>query len=103
MSDRYAGKPFLKLLDAYVVDAIGHMDGATELELLVMEPQMRSALGLSGDWRSLVEQRMRFPEGMKGAIREVWDKGRVKFIAANGREPDPIEFTMHFVDTKFPH
>lgn len=103
MSDRYAGKPFLKMLDAYVVDAIGHMDGATEMELSAMEPQMRGALGLSGDWRSLVEQRMRFPEGMKGAIREVWDKGRVKFIAANGREPDPIEFTMHFVDTKFPH
>ncbi|WP_066554221.1 hypothetical protein [Croceicoccus bisphenolivorans] len=103
MSDRYSGKPFLKLLDAYVVDAIGHMDGATELELAAMEPQMRGALGLSGDWRSLVEQRMKFPAGMSGAIREVWDKGRLKFIAGNGREPDPLEFTIHFVDTNFPH
>lgn len=103
MSDRYADKPFLKLVDGYIVDAIGHLDGASAMELAAMEPQMRKATGLSGDWRSLVEQRMRFPAGMAGAVREVWDKGRVKFIAANGREPDPLEFAVNFVDSKFPH
>jgi hypothetical protein len=40
---------------------------------------------------------------MPGAIREVWRAGAVKFREANGREPDPMEFTRVFVDTKFPH
>ncbi len=103
MSGRYDGKPFLKLVDAYVIDAIGHMDPATELELTLMETDMQAQTGLTGDWRSMVEQRMKFPPGMVGAIREVWDKGRIKFLASTGREPDPLEFTMHFVDSKFPH
>ena len=46
---------------------------------------------------------MKFPEGMPGAIRELWVKGRVKFLVAQGHEPDPAEFVMTFVDTNFPH
>lgn len=103
MSDRYAGKPFLKLVEGYIVDAIGHLDGASAMELAAMEPQMRAATGFAGDWRALVEQQMKFPPGMASAVREVWDKGRLKFIAANGREPDPREFAVQFVDSKFPH
>ena len=66
MSDRYTGKPFLKLVDAYVIDAIGHLDDATEMELKTMEPQFHKALGLSGGWRTMVEQRMKFPAGGRG-------------------------------------
>ena len=103
MSDRYDGKPFLKLVDGYVIDAIGRLDAAAELELKAMEPMFRDTLETRGDWRAMVEEQMRFPAGMPGAIREVWDKGHVKFLAQTGKEPDPLEFTMHFVDTKFPH
>lgn len=46
---------------------------------------------------------MQFPEGMAGAIRQVWDSGHARFVAANGRAPDPEEFTRFFVDTNFPH
>ncbi len=46
---------------------------------------------------------MQFPDGMQGAILDVWEKGKGKFAAANGRDPDPGEFTRIFVDTNFPH
>jgi hypothetical protein len=68
-----------------------------------MEPQYREMFGATGSWREIVVGRMQFPEGMQGAIREVWQSGRVRFQQANGREPDPMEFTRVFVDTKFPH
>jgi len=103
MSDRYTGKPFLELLDNYVLDAIGHLDPAGDAALTGREPQFREAFGATRNWRAMVEERMQFPEGMPGAIREVWDKGRDRFVEANGREPDPVEFTRIFVDTKFPH
>ncbi|HVJ03965.1 MAG TPA: hypothetical protein VM662_17440 [Sphingomonas sp.] len=103
MIDRYAGKPFLRLVDGYVLDAIGHLDARADAELTAMEPQLRASYGIGGSWREMVEARMNFPAGIRGAIREVWEKGRPKFVAAQGHEPDPHEFTRTFVDTKFPH
>ncbi|NIJ19348.1 hypothetical protein FHS95_001017 [Sphingomonas naasensis] len=103
MSDRYAGKPFLKLLESYVLDAIGHLDPAADAALRAMEPHYRTLFGATGSWREIVVGRMQFQDGMQGAIREVWQSGRVRFREANGREPDPMEFTRVFIDSKFPH
>ncbi|MCP3731733.1 hypothetical protein M9978_15000 [Sphingomonas sp. MG17] len=103
MTDRYAGKPFLKLLDSYVLDAIGALDPASDASLTAMESRFREIFGASGDWRTIVAERMQFPKGMAGAIREVWEKGSAKFVAAQGHQPDPHEFTRTFVDTNFPH
>lgn len=103
MTDRYADKPFLKLLDSYVLDSIGHLDQQAEAALTAMEPTLREMFGESGGWRDIVVARMQFPEGMAGAIEQVWEKGRAQFVATQGRAPDPIEFTQVFVDTNFPH
>lgn len=103
MSDIYLGKPFLRLLDAYVLDAIGELDAESDAALAAQEPEFHAMFGATGNWRMIVEQRMRFPDGMAGAINEVWTKGREKFVAAQGREPDPVEFMRTFVDTHFPH
>lgn len=103
MSERYAGKPFLELLDAYVLDAIGHLDPARDADLTAREAAFRRMFGGSGGWRAQVVQRMQFPDGMAGAIRELWEKGSAKFVAAQGYQPDPAEFVRSFVDKNFPH
>ena len=103
MSDRYAGKPFLQLVDAYVLDAIGHLDLRNQQVLSEMEPRVRAAYKVEGTWRQIVEQRMGFPPGMPNAIRQVWQAGIAKFEAANGEPPDPVAFAYHFVDKNFPH
>ncbi|HEX7856555.1 MAG TPA: hypothetical protein VF503_23000 [Sphingobium sp.] len=102
MTDRYDGKPFLRLLDSYILDAIGHLDAESERILSGMEPEFRETVGTAGDWRTIVAEQMQFPVGMQGAVREVWDKGRVKFVEAQAREPDPAEFARIFVDSNFP-
>jgi hypothetical protein len=103
MSDRYEGKPFLRLLDCYMMDAIGYLDREQELQLTALEPRFREIFGGEGDWREIVEARMDFAEGMQDAVRQVWERGTAKFIEANGQHPDPAEFTRIFVDTNFPH
>jgi len=103
VTNRYFGKPFLKLVDSYVLDAIGHLDAATDAALTAMEPNFHRTFNTTGSWREIVVGQMQFPEGMAGAIREVWEKGKVRFVEATGKEPDPVEFTRTFVDTKFPH
>lgn len=93
MTDRYAGKPFLKLLDSYVLDAIGALSPAANVALTARDPH----------WRATVVLRMNFPAGMSDAIRQVWESGRRKFAAENGHDPDPAEFARIFIDSKFPH
>ncbi|QDZ07130.1 hypothetical protein FPZ24_06230 [Sphingomonas panacisoli] len=103
MSDRYDGKPFLRLLDSYILDAIGHLDTEMQATLTRLEPKFHKAFNTPGDWRTIVATVMKFPDGMPGAIREVWEKGKVRFAEMNGQEPDPAEFTQIFVDTNFPN
>ncbi|MFC3097413.1 hypothetical protein [Alteraurantiacibacter palmitatis] len=103
MSDRYEGKPFLRLLDSYVLSAIGALDRANEDWLAAAEPHFRHIFGEAGSWREIVAARMQFPAGMEGAIAEVWDKGRARFAAEAGEEADPVQFAYTFVDTNFPH
>ncbi|HET9510662.1 MAG TPA: hypothetical protein VFO80_05875 [Sphingomonas sp.] len=102
MSPRHEGKPLLRLLDGYVMDAIGHLDPAEAAALKAMEPGLRREWGGTGDWRALCAAQMRFPDGMAAAIREVWEKGRAKFLASEGYEPNAEQFTRSFVDSKFP-
>jgi len=103
MKSRYDGKPFLQLLDNYFLDAIGMLDEDDEAWLKASEPNFRLMFGATGSWREIVESRMQFPSGMKGAIMEVWQKGRPRYLAAHGHEPNPIDFIQKFIDTKFPH
>ncbi|MEO5939034.1 MAG: hypothetical protein ABIQ43_08500 [Sphingomonas sp.] len=103
MTDRYAGKPFLRLLDSYVLDSIGHLAADAQAMLTRLEPQFHKAFNATGDWRTIVVTTMKFPDGMSGAVREVWEKGKVRFVKEHGHEPDPAEFTRIFVDTNFPN
>ena len=103
MNVRYEGKPFLELLESYVLDAIGALDPDDDATLTAMESEFHTMFGEPGTWRQIVEARMQFPDGMPGAINELWTKGRARFREAQGHEPDPYEFTRTFVDTKFPH
>ena len=103
MSDRYEGKPFLRLLDSYVLAAIGRLDDANAQWLVSAEPHFRATYGHEGTWQNIVEKRMQFPAGMQSAILETWLKGRERYTQATGEEPDPVQFAHTFVDTNFPH
>jgi hypothetical protein len=101
VTDRYAGKPFLRLLDSYVLDALGVLDDRTGVTLLTMEPKLREIYGLTGGWREIVAAQMEFPADLPTRIRQIWADGHDAFVAAHGHEPDPLEFTKVFVDTNF--
>ena len=103
MSDRYEGKPFLRLLDSYVLDTIGHLDAANSTWLTEAEPFFRATYNAQGSWREIVEKQMQFPAGMAASIRELWTKGSARFVEANGHAPEPMQFTVMFVDENFPH
>ena len=100
LSDRYEGKPFLRLLDCYVLKAIGHLDEAQEVGLQNLEPKFRETYRTKGTWLEIVAQQMEFPDHFPTEIKRIWTDGCVR-ATEMGFEAEPNEFTRQFVDTNF--
>ncbi|MDB5704719.1 MAG: hypothetical protein JWN66_1835 [Sphingomonas bacterium] len=98
---RYEGKPFLRLIDCYVLSSIGHLDEKQENTLNMMAPKIAAALGISGSWFEMVEVQMGFPSDLPLKIKQIWDNGKAK-AEASGYTVDPEQFAREFVDTNFP-
>ena len=97
---RYDGKPFVRLLDCYVLRAIGHLDEPQAAALKAMEPKLGAVYGSTGTWFEIVAQQMAFPPELDDQMRAIWATGCEK-ARRMGFEPDPGEFTAQFVDTNF--
>lgn len=98
---RYDGKPFLRLIDCYVLSSMGHLSEQQEYTLNMMAPKLSEALGLSGSWFEMVETQMEFPPSLPLKIKQIWEDGKAK-AEALGYTADPGEFARQFVDTNFP-
>ncbi|MGN6692153.1 MAG: hypothetical protein ACTHJU_14530 [Sphingopyxis sp.] len=101
MSDRYDSKPFLRFVDAWVLDAIGHLDAATDAYCKAMVPSLEKSFGIKGTWPQIVEKQMKFPPELAGQIQRIWEEGKARFEAGNGGAADPVQFAMIFVDRNF--
>lgn len=89
--NRHEGKPFLRLLDCYVLDAIGQLEDAQRAPLEKMEPWLEKTFASSGTWRQIVAQQMEFSEEVPDKIRHVW-LGYLERASAQNRSVQPAEF-----------
>jgi hypothetical protein len=99
--NRYEGKPLKRLLERYVLWAIGEI---SESDLAVMHeitPKLREVYNIDGTWQDIISSVMRFPEGMPSEIRNIWHRNRDLAL-----ESDvilgPQMFAEMFVDDNFP-
>ena len=100
MMSRYDGKPFLRLLDSYVLRVIGALTPEQEEGLRKLEPKLGQIYGQSGSWYQIVEQQMAFTPDLPAQIRQIWEEGSAR-ARAQGLSVDPGEFTRQFVDANF--
>ncbi|KFN40986.1 hypothetical protein [Arenimonas oryziterrae] len=98
---RYDGRPFLRLLDCYVLDAIGHLDDLQRGALEAMEPNLASTFGVDGSWTEIVADQMEFPDSFPAQVRAIWQKN-VSLAQDHGTAIDPYEFVLAFVNDNFP-
>lgn len=101
MTDRYTDQPFLRFVDAWVLDAIGHLDQPTAEYCAAMVPDLRQTFGIDGSWTEIVAKQMQFPADLAGQVQRIWEDGKARFEAANGEPADPVQFAMIFVDRNF--
>jgi hypothetical protein len=98
---RYAGKPLVRLLDAYVLWAIGALPPAQEASLQQMTPKLRQTWNRTEEhWQDVLASEMHFPATMPATIREMWEKNQT--IAVTSRVTlTPLDFAHMFVDQNF--
>jgi len=101
LSDRYTDKPFLRFVDAWVLQAIGHLDDATAAYCKAMEPQLHKSFGTAGSWPQIVARQMKLGPELPVQIRKIWEEGKARFEAANDTPADPVQFAMIYVDRNF--
>ena len=98
---RYEGKPLLRLLDAYVLWAIGALPEEQEAVFQQMTPKLRQTWNRAGEeWHAVVASEMHFPPTMPTLIREAWEKNQA-IAAANKVTLPATSFAYMFVDANF--
>ncbi|MDQ1131027.1 hypothetical protein [Microbacterium sp. SORGH_AS_0888] len=99
--DRYDGKPMLRFLDAYVLDALGALDDTTSRRNVEMAPKLAAALHVDATtWQEAVEKAMEMPPDSADALRSMWEHHVYETIAA-GSAPDVLAWTHALVDSRF--
>jgi len=78
----------LRLLECYVLWAIGKLESKEEETLSQMEPKLRQVLKQQGDWREIVSRAMALPANMPDLIRAKWTETTLA----------PQQFAEMFVD-----
>ena len=101
VSNRYAGKPFLRLLDRYVLDAIVQLTDEQRQGFLRIEQKLKAVYNVSGSWQEIVRIQMDLPDTFRSAIRKLWD-GYLYAANNQGVSVHPHEFAERFVDENFP-
>lgn len=99
--NRYAGKPFLRLLECYVLNAIDQLDDTQRATLSQMEPKLAAVCNMEGSWLEIVISQMDLPETLPKQVMNFWLQ-YLDQAKSQGISVEPNEFAMSFVDQNFP-
>jgi hypothetical protein len=80
---RYAGRPLLRLLDAYVMSVIGHLDLETEAQVARVT---MDTFGGGQDWKKTLRETVGLPKDLDNRILSAWSR--------QPRIMDPRAFTV---------
>lgn len=97
---RYDGKPFLRLLECYVLWAVGQLSAEDAESLEAMSASLAATYGRDGTWQRIVAAEMEFPAELPSALRGMWE--RTLGDAGDKRDSiDPESWARQVVDTNF--
>lgn len=97
MQQRYAGKPFLRLLECYVLWAAGELAAADEQKLEAITPKLREVYRRLGSWQEIVAGEMELPAELPQHIRDLWKRNK-QHAESSGMDISAEEFARKFVD-----
>lgn len=96
-NSRYNGKPLLRLMECYVLDAIGHLTQSDEANLQAMTPTLAHIYQQQGTWNEILAATMALPPDLPQKIAALWQRNQ-EIADAHGIELAPQSFAEMFVD-----
>lgn len=102
LTARYEGRPMIRVLDAWFLDALGALDenAATSMEQLA--PSLAQTFNVTpGPWQQVVTDALDLPSDLATQLQEAWEHAVTDDVAA-GRTPNVLAFTYAMVDASFP-
>jgi hypothetical protein len=100
VNDRYDGKPFLRLLECYVLWSIDRLPMEYSEQLEEMTPRLAATYGADGTWQEIVAAQMEFPPGLPDALRGMWERTLANADEQQG-EIDSQFWAQQVVDSNF--
>ncbi len=73
-ADRYDGRPFLRLLDCFVLWSIGELHADQAARLTALAPSLERVYGTAGTWQEIVSAQMEFDDELPGKLRAMWER-----------------------------
>lgn len=96
-SERYIEAPFLRLVDAFILQSIGFLDPLVEAKLNKMSPRINALYGIRGTWEEVVMKKTGFTQTSRGDIYQLWrNYGYIAYRCGN--QLSPVAFTKIIVD-----
>jgi hypothetical protein len=96
-SQRYQGKPLLRLLECYVLKSLDLLPESDGRNLTTMQPKLAQIYGKQGTWDEIIAATMELPKNMPSLIRDMWARNQ-EIAKANGVTLTPQQFAEMFVD-----
>ena len=97
---RYGGKPLLRLLELYVLWAIGELSAKDAALLEGMTPRLQKLYQIDGPWYEVIAGTMHMPADMPKALMALWKKN-LEIARQHGAVLTPQEFAEMAVDENF--
>ena len=94
---RYQGKPFLRLLECYVLFSIGELNSKYGRMLEQMTPKLQATYRTASPWHRIVEEQMGFTDALPERLREMWQQS-IELERQRGGHIDPESWTRAVVD-----
>jgi len=95
--ERYAGKPLLRILECYVLHAIGELDVDTQEKLAALSPKLGEVYGRTGDWVAIVSSELSLPDDLPTLIVDSWHQNQ-RIAREHHVSLTPQRFAEMFVD-----
>ena len=95
--DRYAGKPFLKVIEAFILDAIGELPVEQRDLMQQITPKLQEIYKSQRSWQGIVAEAMHWKPNAAANIRDQWKKVQ-ELDAANSAGLLPAVFAQKFAD-----
>lgn len=97
---RYDGHPLKRLLEFYVLKAIGELSQTDEDRLIRLAPKLQGTFGGGGQWHEAIEAAVHMETETASEIRGMWERN-LEVARANGVKLTPQQFAEMVVDDNF--